>query len=179
MRNRLFKLALLSLAAAGGVAVWQRKNETPPTAPVGASLRPSEPFMDPVTDRTPAATAPATTPTPAPLETASADDAASAVDGGPAADVGVVADARPTPLPDPPHGPFTTAPDGPADDLKRISGVGPKLEQMLNEQGITTFRQLAALSEDDVDALQSRLPQFPGRIRRDDWVNQAAQLAQG
>ena len=87
-------------------------------------------------------------------------------------------DTEPGPLPVPPHGPFTTAPDGPADDLKRISGVGPKLEALLNEQGITTFAQLAALSDEDVDALQERLSQFPGRIRRDDWVAQATRFVE-
>lgn len=81
-----------------------------------------------------------------------------------------------TPLPTPPKGPFTVAPEGPADDLKRISGVGPKLEQMLNDEGITTFAQLADLDEEQVDALQARLPQFPGRIVRDDWVGQATRL---
>lgn len=78
----------------------------------------------------------------------------------------------------PPTGPFTTAPAGPGDDLKQITGVGPKLESLLNEQGITTFAQLAALSDDDIDRLQDVL-QFPGRIRRDRWVEQARQLRGG
>lgn len=106
-------------------------------------------------------------PTPEPSEQAAAEPASTTVGE------------EVEPLPTPPHGPFTTAPEGPADDLKRITGVGPKLEQMLNEQGITTFRQLAALTDEQVDELQSRLPQFPGRIRRDNWVEQAKQLSTG
>ncbi len=166
MRNRGFKIVLLALAAAGGVVAWQRKNETPATPP---ALRPSEPFMDPA----PAAgirSAGAVVASPSVQMTS----VSSAVDGGPAADAGVVASARS--LPAPPHGPFTTAPAGPADDLKRISGVGPKLEELLNGQGITTFAQLASLTDTEVDDLQMRLPQFPGRIRRDAWVEQAARL---
>ncbi|HUG86633.1 MAG TPA: hypothetical protein VMM13_18840, partial [Euzebya sp.] len=62
------------------------------------------------------------------------------------------------------------------DDLKRITGIGLKMETLLNQQGITTFAQLAALSEDDIDRLQERMPQFSGRIRRDGWVQQAARL---
>ena len=41
-----------------------------------------------------------------------------------------------------------------------------------------TFAQLAALSDEDVDALQERLSQFPGRIRRDDWVAQATRFVE-
>lgn len=121
----------------------------------------------------PAATEPGRTTVSEEVEAATADAAPAAQDRV-ATEGGDV-----EPLPSPPHGPFTTAPEGPADDLKRITGVGPKLEQMLNEQGITTFRQLAALTDEQVDELQSRLPQFPGRIRRDNWVAQAKQLSTG
>jgi predicted flap endonuclease-1-like 5' DNA nuclease len=159
MRSRLLKLLLLAAAALGGVIWWQRRNETPPLPPPRAS----EPFMDPVVTKV-------------------AAGAGVPVAGEDQPDTELVVQAEsaappsPAPLPDPPHGPFTQAPDGPPDDLKRISGVGPKLEQLLNEQGITTFAQIAGLSDADVDRLQQRMPQFPGRIRRDDWVGQAARL---
>ena len=65
-----------------------------------------------------------------------------------------------------------TAPD----DLKRISGVGPKLEQVLNGMGIRTYAQIAAWSPEDVAQVDDRL-QFGGRIGRDDWVGQASALA--
>ncbi len=62
------------------------------------------------------------------------------------------------------------------DDLKLISGIGPKLEKKLNELGITRFSHLAVMKKSDVEALQQQLPQFPGRIKRDHWVKQAERL---
>lgn len=69
-----------------------------------------------------------------------------------------------------------TAPEGPADDLKKISGVGPVLEKKLNALGVTTFAQVAALSRDDIEKLDDALS-FKGRIDRDNWLEQAAELA--
>lgn len=63
----------------------------------------------------------------------------------------------------------------PADDLKRISGIGPKLEQVLNAKGIRRFADVAAWSEADVARLDDELG-FGGRIKRDDWVGQAKAL---
>jgi len=65
---------------------------------------------------------------------------------------------------------------GGADDLKRIGGIGPKLEQTLNELGIYHFDQIAALQGDEIDWVDSRL-RFKGRIRRDDWIGQAKAFA--
>ncbi|MFG6591633.1 hypothetical protein [Sulfitobacter sp. 1A12157] len=65
---------------------------------------------------------------------------------------------------------------GGADDLKRIGGIGPKLEQTLNELGIFHFDQIAALEGEEIDWVDSRL-RFKGRIRRDDWIGQAKALA--
>ena len=62
------------------------------------------------------------------------------------------------------------------DDLKAISGVGPKLEKVLNRSGISTYAQLAALTEAEIADLDARLG-LSGRIGRDDWVGQAAALA--
>ena len=67
--------------------------------------------------------------------------------------------------------------DGGADDLKRIDGVGPKLEQMLNERGVWHFDQIAAWSDADLDRLDESLDAFPGRARRDDWIGQAKRLS--
>ena len=67
--------------------------------------------------------------------------------------------------------------DGGKDDLKRIDGVGPKLEEMLNERGVYHFDQIAAWSDDDLDQLDEALGAFPGRARRDDWVGQAKKLS--
>ncbi len=64
------------------------------------------------------------------------------------------------------------------DDLKMIVGVGPVLERMLYHLGIATYRQIARWTERDIDEVDARLPEFPGRIRRDAWVTQARALHQ-
>jgi hypothetical protein len=67
---------------------------------------------------------------------------------------------------------------GSPDDLKLIVGVGPVLERMLFQLGITTYRQIARWTERDIDDFDARLHEFPGRIRRDGWVTQARALHQ-
>jgi NADH-quinone oxidoreductase subunit E len=62
------------------------------------------------------------------------------------------------------------------DDLKAISGVGPKLEQVLNGLGIWTYAQVAAFGEGEIAWLDDHLG-FRGRIGRDDWIGQAKGLA--
>jgi predicted flap endonuclease-1-like 5' DNA nuclease len=62
------------------------------------------------------------------------------------------------------------------DDLKLIVGVGPVLERMLHNLGITTFRQIARWTEREVAEFDAKLPEFPGRITRDQWVTQARAL---
>ena len=71
-----------------------------------------------------------------------------------------------------------TAPEGAADDLKKISGVGPVLEKKLNGLGITTYAQIAAFTADDIAKVDEALS-FKGRIERDNWLQQAADLAKG
>ncbi len=68
--------------------------------------------------------------------------------------------------------------DGQADDLKLLKGVGPKLEQTLNELGFYHFDQIAAWTGTEVAWVDSRL-KFKGRIERDGWIEQAAKLAAG
>ncbi|MEQ8307408.1 MAG: hypothetical protein RIA09_12650 [Hoeflea sp.] len=64
------------------------------------------------------------------------------------------------------------------DDLKLISGVGPKLEQVLNGLGVWTYAQIADWKAEEVAWVDDYL-QFKGRIDRDDWVSQARTLAKG
>lgn len=64
------------------------------------------------------------------------------------------------------------------DDLKAISGIGPKLEKILNGLGIRTYAQIAALDKAQIERLDGQLG-FSGRIGRDDWIGQAAALAAG
>ena len=73
--------------------------------------------------------------------------------------------------------PLLDSPGAP-DDLKLIVGVGPVLERMLQQLGISTYRQIARWSERDIDLFDARLAEFPGRIRRDAWVTQARALHQ-
>jgi NADH-quinone oxidoreductase subunit E len=70
------------------------------------------------------------------------------------------------------------APAGPADDLKLIMGIGPVLEQTLNAIGITTYKQVAALTPEQIDAVESEAG-FKGRITRNNWLQQADVLARG
>lgn len=67
-------------------------------------------------------------------------------------------------------------PQGAADDLKKISGVGPKLENTLNQTGIFHFAQIARLSQKAIDELDDKLA-FKGRVARDKWVEQAKALS--
>ncbi len=78
----------------------------------------------------------------------------------------------------PAKGALFVAPEGEADDLKMISGVGPVLEKKLNNFGVTRFSQIAGFSRKDIDALDDALS-FKGRIDRDQWVKQADALSKG
>lgn len=64
------------------------------------------------------------------------------------------------------------------DDLKRIGGVGPKLEKVLNGLGVWTYAQIAAWSPEEIAWVDDYLA-FKGRIERDGWLGQAARLAAG
>lgn len=67
---------------------------------------------------------------------------------------------------------------GKADDLKWIAGVGPKLEETLNDLGIYHFEQISNWSKDEIDWVDNYL-KFSGRIERDNWIEQAKALAKG
>ncbi|MEH6522192.1 NADH:quinone oxidoreductase [Sulfitobacter sp.] len=64
------------------------------------------------------------------------------------------------------------------DDLKLISGVGPKLEQTLNDLGVYHYDQVAKWKKKDIAWVDDNL-RFKGRIVRDDWMSQAKILAKG
>lgn len=71
---------------------------------------------------------------------------------------------------------LTAARAGGADDLRKIKGIGPRLETMLNEMGFYHYDQIAAWGAGEITWVDARL-KFKGRIVRDDWVAQAAKLA--
>lgn len=60
------------------------------------------------------------------------------------------------------------------DDLKKIHGVGPKLEEVLKSMDITSFRQVAGFTGEDIQYVTAALDAFAGRIERDDWMSSAA-----
>jgi NADH-quinone oxidoreductase subunit E len=64
------------------------------------------------------------------------------------------------------------------DDLKLISGVGPKIEGTLHSLGIFTFAQIVSWNEEQRAWVDGYL-NFKGRIDRDEWVKQAEALARG
>lgn len=65
---------------------------------------------------------------------------------------------------------------GAKDDLKQISGVGPKYEETLNTIGIYTFEQVSKMTPETIKAVEEITNYFPGRIERDDWISQAKKL---
>ncbi len=70
-----------------------------------------------------------------------------------------------------------TAPKGDADDLKKISGIGPAAEKQLNEQGITTYAQVANFSDKDIVRIDEAMPFSAAQIET--WRDQAKDLVKG
>lgn len=64
---------------------------------------------------------------------------------------------------------------GQSDDLKKIKGIGPKLESVLHDNGVYHFSQIAAWNAKSISMMNARLS-FKGRIEREKWVSQAKTL---
>jgi predicted flap endonuclease-1-like 5' DNA nuclease len=73
---------------------------------------------------------------------------------------------------------ITKARGGKADDLKRISGIGPKNESILHSLGFFHFDQIASWTATEVNWVDDHL-RFNGRIKREEWIRQARLLAEG
>ena len=58
------------------------------------------------------------------------------------------------------------------DDLTKLTGVGPAAAKKLAEAGLTSFAQIAALSEDDIAGIEAVKV-------KPEWVEQAKELAKG
>jgi predicted flap endonuclease-1-like 5' DNA nuclease len=67
-------------------------------------------------------------------------------------------------------------PDGEADDLTEIVGIGKVFEAMLHRLGIYYFRQIAAFGPAELARVNAELNEFKGRIEHDDWIGQAKEL---
>lgn len=150
------------LPVPGEIAANVTETEAPPVAAKPATA------AEPVAKAAAPTPAPAKTEPPKPAPKKAAPKKATAKKSKPKA---AAPDGRPTGLSD-------GAREGGADDLKLISGVGPKLEETLNGLGIWHFDQVAGLKKKDIAWVDERL-RFKGRIERDDWVGQAKTLAAG
>ena len=98
-------------------------------------------------------------------------------EAAPAAEEAPAEEAAPESTGDKPANLMESAPET-ADDLKKISGVGPKLEEKMNALGIYTFAQVAEWGPSEVQRVDDHLS-FKGRIERDDWIGQATELMKG
>ncbi|MBB3033925.1 hypothetical protein [Alteriqipengyuania lutimaris] len=158
------------------------KDPAPPAAsgrPAAATPAPApapeaETIPPPPPASTAATPAPTPAPAPAPVPTPRAEPAATATGGAGAAVGGVVAEER-----EAAQTPPAASDTGAADDLTRLKGVGPKLATQLNALGVTSFGQIASWSEADIDRIDDQLGRFKGRIRRDNWIEQARLLESG
>jgi predicted flap endonuclease-1-like 5' DNA nuclease len=66
-----------------------------------------------------------------------------------------------------------------SDDLKEIGGIGPVNEDWLHKQGIYYFYQIASWTPPEAAWVAANLPNFGGRVYRENWMAQSARLAKG
>ena len=62
------------------------------------------------------------------------------------------------------------------DDLTQIRGIGPYIQKKLNEMNISTFQQIALLTNEEIEEIGKTINYFPSRIVRDNWKESARQL---
>lgn len=62
------------------------------------------------------------------------------------------------------------------EDLTQINGIGPYIEQRLNEIGVYNYDQISRFKDEDIEVLTELIDFFPGRIERDNWIGQASAL---
>ncbi len=68
--------------------------------------------------------------------------------------------------------------DGEVDDLKEVSGIGLKIEEILNSLGIYYFKQIAEWTPDNIDWIENYLS-LKRRVKKEDWIGQSKLLASG
>lgn len=133
---------------------------------VALSKKTSTPVKSPASKRQPVIK-PAPKPTPKPTETSVPEVAKTAPESPEATSSNTSNDEKRGLV-------YTSKPDQ-VDDLKIISGVGQVLEQKLNDFGIYTYKQIADWTEANIEEFDDLLS-FKGRITRDNWPSQAADL---
>ncbi|CAA6810168.1 MAG: NADH-ubiquinone oxidoreductase chain E (EC [uncultured Campylobacterales bacterium] len=67
---------------------------------------------------------------------------------------------------------------GGKDNLSKIKGIGVKIEGILNDLGIYHFDQIASWNKEETSWIDNNVA-FPGRVQREQWVEQAKVLATG
>lgn len=111
----------------------------------------------------------------APVEAKAPVQAEAAVEKAPVADAPVNPEANKASL----LAGIGSANEDQKEDLKKISGVGPKLEATLNSLGIFTFAQVSKMTDKEYELVDSLMDSFQGRAKRDDWAGQAKQIMSG
>lgn len=157
MMQALFAAAVVFLGMGTVLSVLFLNPLPGPQVPGSAGKKPAAVSATPA----PAASAPKAAPTPTPAPVAVKETAAPAPAQGPGK--------RPAAL--------SAARDNRPDDLKRIKGIGPKLEKLCNSLGFYHFDQIAVWTEEEIMWVDQNLEGFKGRVVRDEWVAQARQLA--
>ncbi len=66
------------------------------------------------------------------------------------------------------------APEGP--ELKSVKGIGPKIEKLLKNHGVTSVSQIAEWTEEELERIAEKIGVKAARIRKDDWVGGAKRL---
>jgi NADH-quinone oxidoreductase subunit E len=167
-RSRARALAMAAGGAAAGTQQWSHaridrsgtRAPQPAVTEVSAAAPRPQPAPKPAKAADPA-NAPEPVKAPDPVKVAEKPVAKPAATGKPARPQGLAS----------PRG-------GAADNLQRISGVGPKLESTLHSLGFFHYDQIAAWTPDEVEWVNDHL-RFKGRIERDEWIEQARLLAAG
>jgi NADH-quinone oxidoreductase subunit E len=140
------------------------------------------PAASPANDQAPAAPQPVTAPAKAPADAAAADAHGAAEEAHIKATLATLpkdasAEQKANAVGSRPAG-IAAAREGKADDLQRIKGVGPVNEKRLHDLGVFHFDQIAGWTRDEIRWVGTYLS-FPGRIDREQWVSQGANLAAG
>lgn len=65
-------------------------------------------------------------------------------------------------------------PEGPSDDLTKVTGIDPEAQHILNELGISRYGQIGRWSDEDRQWVEARLPRFKGKTA--EWMEQAKAL---
>jgi predicted flap endonuclease-1-like 5' DNA nuclease len=168
-----------------------RQGATPPTtgqrppksqATKPTAVTPPAPSIEadpaPVAAAEPAASVPATPKAPAPkpaLKKATAKPVARVEEPAPTVKKPAPAKVTASTAAKKAAAPATETPD----DLLQLKGVGPKLNTLLIELGVTRFAQIAAWTDTDLSTIDAKLGTFKGRPVRDHWIDQAKYLAAG